>query len=312
MIQSMRARPQQATASNQAVLNHLFDENLFEPEGRPMLALFRKHLGRIRSVLGAIPALYDLVLRAEWARSADSAKNPLNRFGAKYFSQADEDGITLEITRRLGIKAGTFAELGVGNGLENNTLILLASGWRGFWIGVQELNFNHMLNPKRFVYFKDRITLDNLTSIFDRGLKELKITELDCLSIDLDGNDYYFSRELLQSGIRPKLFILEYNPKFPPPIRWVMPYNPTHRWDSSDYFGASLGSYYDLLTRFSYKLLCCNAATGVNAFFVRNEYGNDFAEVPRNIEDIFMRVRHYLPRGNSTSPKTIEQMLLTG
>ena len=75
---------------------------------------------------------YDVLLRAEWARSMSAAKNPLNRFGAKYFSQTDEDGITLEIIRRLGITAGTFAELGVGNGIENNTLILLASGWRGF------------------------------------------------------------------------------------------------------------------------------------------------------------------------------------
>src|SRR5437016_4741195 len=76
---------------------------------------------------------HDFLMRAEWARSTSATKNPLNRFGAKYFSQADEDGITLEIVRRLGITVGTFAELGVGNGLENNTLILLANGWRGFW-----------------------------------------------------------------------------------------------------------------------------------------------------------------------------------
>jgi hypothetical protein len=35
------------------------------------------------------------------------------------------------------VETGTFAEFGVGNGLENNTLILLASGWRGFWIDGQ-------------------------------------------------------------------------------------------------------------------------------------------------------------------------------
>jgi hypothetical protein len=67
-------------------------------------------------------------LRAEWSRSKEGTRNPLNRFGAKYFSQGEEDGLTLEIIKRLGIKNGTFAELGVGNGLENNTLILLASG----------------------------------------------------------------------------------------------------------------------------------------------------------------------------------------
>jgi len=54
--------------------------------------------------------------------STSGARNPLNRFGAKYFSQTDEDGITLEIVRRIGIRGGTFAELGVGDGLENNAL----------------------------------------------------------------------------------------------------------------------------------------------------------------------------------------------
>src|SRR5947209_3607764 len=78
---------------------------------------------------------HDFLIRAQWEQSFSATKNPLNRFGGKYFSQADEDGITLEIIKRLGIKTGTFAELGVGNGLENNTLILLANGWRGFWIG---------------------------------------------------------------------------------------------------------------------------------------------------------------------------------
>jgi hypothetical protein len=62
--------------------------------------------------------------------------NPLNRFGAKCFSQSDEDGITLEILKRIGsIEKGAFAEFGVADGTENNTLILLSLGWRGFWVG---------------------------------------------------------------------------------------------------------------------------------------------------------------------------------
>ena len=66
---------------------------------------------------------HDFLLRAQWEMFLRTAKNPLNRFGAKYFSSTDEDGITLEIAKRLGIKSGTFIEIGVGNGLENNTLI---------------------------------------------------------------------------------------------------------------------------------------------------------------------------------------------
>lgn len=46
----------------------------------------------------------------------------------KVYSQSDEDGITLAIVRRLDIARGVFAELGVGDGVENNTLVFLALG----------------------------------------------------------------------------------------------------------------------------------------------------------------------------------------
>jgi len=257
---------------------------------------------------------HDFLMREEWVRSANATENPLNRFGAKYFSQTDEDGITLEIVKRLGMKDGIFAELGVGNGLENNTLILLASGWRGFWIGGQDLAFDHTLNPQRFLFLKDWVSLDNILSLFKKGLGNFGTTELDLLSLDLDGNDYYFVQELLKASIRPKIFILEYNAKFPPPIKWIISYNSIHRWDGTDYFGASLAAFCELLAQFSYTLLCCNAATGANAFFVTNECAACFPEVPKRIEDIFVDCRYQLPLnwGLRSSPKTIERMLQTG
>jgi hypothetical protein len=70
--------------------------------------------------------------------------NPLTRKGCKYFSQNDEDGILLEIFRRIdngGDTKKAFIEFGVGNGLENNSLILLMQGWRGFWAGGEDLAF---------------------------------------------------------------------------------------------------------------------------------------------------------------------------
>jgi hypothetical protein len=255
---------------------------------------------------------HDFLMRAQWEQSLSSAKNPLNRFGAKHFSQTDEDGITLEIVKRLGIRTGTFAELGVGNGLENNTLILLANGWRGFWIGGQNLEFDHKLNPQRFAFIKDWVSLENIIPLIQQGFQNIAVNELDVVSLDLDGNDYYFAQELLKTGVLPKLFILEYNAKFPPPIKWTIKYDANHIWDGSDYFGASLASLSELLTRFSYTLVCCNAATGANAFFVRNEYLPHFPEVPKDIGDIFIGCRFQLYRRwcHSPSPKTIERMLL--
>ena len=48
----------------------------------------------------------------------------LLRFGFKVYSQNEEDGIINEIFQRIGTTNKTFVEIGVGNGLENNTLHL--------------------------------------------------------------------------------------------------------------------------------------------------------------------------------------------
>ncbi len=151
-------------------------------KGGPMLKVIR---GRVRKALKAVVSQHDFLLRAQRAQESSATKNPLNRFGAKYFSQADEDGITLEIVKRLGIRAGTFGELGVGDGTENNTLILLASGWRGFWIGGQELAFNHKLNLQRFTYSKAWVSMKNLSSLVQQGLKNIEAKDLDVLSLDV-------------------------------------------------------------------------------------------------------------------------------
>jgi hypothetical protein len=277
----------------------------------PLIESLSSSSDSLSQLLAVQRSHHDFLLREQWNQAAKAAKNPLNRFGAKYFSQSDEDGITLEILRRIGIKTGTFAEIGVETGLENNTLILLAKGWRGFWIGAQDLCFNHKINPKRFAFFKAWVTAENITSLMQQGFQHFG-QELDALSIDVDFNDYYFAQALLKAGVSPKLFIIEYNGKFPPPIKWIVKYDPNHAWEYTDYFGASLASFADLLGQFSYALVCCNAATGMNAFFVRNEYLSHFADVPKNIEDIFIGIQYQIFQrfGHPPSRKTIEQMLV--
>jgi hypothetical protein len=169
-----------------------------------------------RDILQSQQSQHDFHMRAQWEMSTSGARNPLNRFGAKYFSQTDEDGITLEIVRRIGIKGGTFAELGVGDGLENNTLILLASGWRGFWIGAQDLCFDHRLNPKRFAFIKAWVSLENVTHLVQQGFAHISTNELDVLSLDLDGNDFYFAQELFEDGDFSEALHLGIQRKVPP------------------------------------------------------------------------------------------------
>ncbi len=103
--------------------------------------------------------VYDLLLESEVQRRASASKNPLNKFGGKVFSQTDEDGITLEICRRMGLENGFYCEFGVGNGLECNTLVLASLQWRGFWVGGEQLAFSmHSIDKKNFSYVNEWVT----------------------------------------------------------------------------------------------------------------------------------------------------------
>ena len=73
----------------------------------------------------------DMGVERYWRDKRAASANPLVKAGQKYFSQNDEDGITLDILRRIGLESGTFVEFGAGDGLENNSLILLMRGWKG-------------------------------------------------------------------------------------------------------------------------------------------------------------------------------------
>ena len=94
----------------------------------------------------------------------------------------------------------------------------------------------------------------------------------DLISVDLDGNDYYIVKTILELKIFPSVFILEYNAKFPPPIDFKINYNENHKWGNDDYFGCSLVAWNELLDRFGYKLICCNTHTGANCFFVKKKF----------------------------------------
>lgn len=252
-------------------------------------------------------SLRNIILQETHYKTKMSHPNPLNRFGCKCFSQSDEDGITIEIIRRLGLLSGTFAEFGVGNGMENNTIILGSLGWRGFWVGGQELAFDSA-DLSRLFYIKDWITLENIVGHTETGLAAINATDLDLISLDLDGNDIYFVEELLSRRIRPAVFIVEYNAKFSPPSKFQIKYDPNHHWTADDYFGAALQNFVELFSRFGYVLVCCNGASGANAFFIRNEFSVSFRDIPTDVRDIYVPPRYHLysAYGHRASPRVIE------
>jgi hypothetical protein len=277
------------------------------------LALYNHFLGSfgMPARLSAL-ALRDLLQ----LQLQNQSLNPLNRFGNKVYSQNDEDGITFEIVRRLGISKGTFLELGVGNGTENNTLSLIAAGWKGVWLGGEDLAFSPEVEgvgvSQRLGFKKEWITPANCTVLAGEELNRRSINQLDLISIDLDGNDLFIAKAFLEGGFKPKIFILEYNAKFPPPIAFSIDPDSSHSWAGDDYMGASLQSIDNLMSKFGYSLVCCNLS-GCNAFYVESCFMDKFQDVPAGLEKIYQPARYFLSfmreSGHAVSVKTIISLL---
>ncbi len=220
-------------------------------------------------------------LRSEFMRSLDV--NPISKKGRKCFSQGDEDGITLEILKRLDLKDGVFVELGVGDGMENNTLILRALGWSRVWISGEPITPKVDASKDDFIFDCCWITKKNICSIIKKNLKQIGHSNINYLSVDLDGNDLVYVKEfLLESKMRPQVICVEYNAKFPPPIKWSIAFDEKHVWGSDDYFGASLMAYVDLMSSFGYFLVACNNMSGANAF-------SSIINMPQNLM-IFLQI----------------------
>jgi hypothetical protein len=267
----------------------------------------------LKNLSGTLDTLFDVLLHQQAELARQRSPNPLAAAGAKAYSQADEDGITLEILRRIGkLEGGVYAEFGVGDGTENNSLVLAALGWRGFWVGGQDLVVRTPPESARhFRYLKAWITLDNIVALAREGLQAVQAPAPDVISLDLDGNDLYFVRALLEAGLQPALFIVEYNAKFPPPVKFTIDYDPQHQWLRDDHFGASLASFAELFAAHGYRLVCCNSGTGSNAFFVAREHAHRFADVPVELERLYVGPRYWLPKknGHAASLRTIEKIL---
>jgi hypothetical protein len=111
------------------------------------------------------------------------------------------------------------------------------------------------------------------TAVTSRNIEELLAAhqvplDFDLLSIDIDGNDYWVWKAI--ERWQPRLVVIEYNAIFPPPVRWVMKENFDHRWDNTNYYGASLTSLVILGRQKGYTLVATDSR-GINAFFVRTE-----------------------------------------
>jgi hypothetical protein len=216
----------------------------------------------------------------------------LPRYQAQINSQNGEDGILHEIFRRVGTTSRIFAEVGVGDGCQNNTAFLLSLGWNGYWMDGSSSFLAAIENRKDI----DQSCLRWLVTSIDREniktcFEQLGVPiEFDLLSLDIDQNTYYAWEGL--RIFKPRVVVIEYNGCVPADIDWKVVYDPSRRWDGTQNFGASLKAFEILGRQLGYCLVGCEFG-GVNAFFVRDDLvGKKFAAP-------FTSENHYEPKRHS-------------
>lgn len=229
----------------------------------------------------SLDALLQLELSKELARLQVAVRTSMPEnpaaCGFKVYSQADEDGIVEDITRRVGIDRGSFIEIGCGDGRENNSHYLLLKGWRGVWIDGDPENIATIRAALpldgRLRLVEQMVTRENVIAI-PAAAGSPDFGPLDLFSVDVDGNDLAIAEAAIGTW-SPKIVIGEYNAKFPYPLQQEVEYQPRHHWARDDYHGASLAAWVERLNP-AYRLVACNLA-GTNAFFVREDFADRFA-----------------------------------
>ena len=201
----------------------------------------------------------------------------INQYEFKKTSQNNEDGIIQYIFDKIQLKKINFIEIGFDY-YENNSINFLYKVNKGLFIdGSNEKVLKLRSILKLFYPFKNIKVLskfvhrDNLNEMINDYFSEKE--ELDFLSIDVDGNDYYLFENLL---IKPKIICIEYNFWYGSNIKCSIPYDKNFIWkQGSLYSGVSLNALCSLAKNKGYHLIALDTNC-VNAFFIRSDLKHNF------------------------------------
>lgn len=204
----------------------------------------------------------------------------------KVFSQFGDDGILQYLIYHLDIPQNlqSFVEFGVENYEESNTRFLLMNNyWRGLIMDGSESNMEFVQRGR--YYWKYNLTA-KAAFIDTENINDLILSagfngEIGILSVDIDGNDYWVWDKI--NVINPIIVVAEYNGVFGSQYALSVPYDPTfrrtHAHYSNLYWGCSLAALNHLAVQKGYTFAGCNSA-GNNAYFIRNDYINDYVPKP--------------------------------
>ena len=208
----------------------------------------------------SLPAPYDLLSE---------------RFG--YLSQNEEDGLLLALFKRIGTTDRRFVEIGCGMNGVNSGFLAQECGWSGLMVDAKTASIEKVMirfkgHPVRVA--KQRVSREGVNAMLEKfGF----MGELDLLSIDIDGMDYWVWEAV--TACSPRVVAIEYNWLFGAERAVTIPYSA--EFDLSaignrGYRGASLAALAHLGRTKGYRLV---ATERVNAFFLRNDLGPDIREI---------------------------------
>ncbi len=205
---------------------------------------------------------------------------PLNEAGYSVFTQFEEDGLLVFLFAVLGTVNKTFIEIGSDDGVNSNGAnLVLNFGWHGLFIdgnprSVKRGRHFYSRYPTHWAYPpKFACAMVNRENI-NRVIEEEGFSgEIDFLSIDIDGNDYWIWEAL--EVVRPRVVMIETHVEFGY-RNIVVPYDPDYFYPGrhKDYHGASPVAMNRLANRKGYRLVGANAY-GFNMIYVRNDVGTD-------------------------------------
>jgi hypothetical protein len=204
------------------------------------------------------------------------------------YSQNGEDGILLYIFSLVGTTSKKAVEICAGNGIEcNSANLILNHRWLGLLVDgdIEQVNMGKEFYARHpdTSWLKPTIVHAWVTA---ENVNELICSngyggEIDLLSLDLDGVDYWIWKAI--DSIQPRVVVLEYNWIWGASRSVTIPYRPDYvnadpggvrGGIGNRYFGGSLPAFVKLGREKGYRLIGCEG-WGFNAFFLRNDVGAD-------------------------------------
>jgi hypothetical protein len=189
------------------------------------------------------------------------------------FSHANEQNILAKYVAQLlpPDQPRTVVDIGAGNGVRwSNSYALLLAGWKA--LGIEADPQKYALLEK--VYRKlpnarasnSRAEPANIAAL----LRDFNIEKnFGVLCLDIDGNDYWVLDAILRR-FRPGLVVTEINENIPPPLRFVIKFDPQFQL-RYHFYGYSIAALEDLCDQHNYGILELEYN---NAFLAPRELGS--------------------------------------